>query len=745
MSHPSPEACAACPAHHLANLQKLGVDMAGHDYVVALAGNPNTGKSTVFNALTGLRQHTGNWPGKTVTRAEGAFATGGHRYKLVDLPGTYSLLSASLDEEVARDFILFGQPDVTVIVVDATILERNLNLVLQVLEITNRAVVCLNLMDEARRRGLDVDPRRLARDLGVRVVATAARQGEGLPELMQAISEVANGAARDTPHRVGERSPALQRAVTRVSDAVRGLYPSLPNAAWVALRLLDGDERIQAALRSGELGELHQRLDPAARPAATPPDPQAADAVVELASQLRWQVGTEFHQSLMEALYTEAARIADRSVTRAGGGRRFDLDRAIDRLVTSRLWGVPLMIAMLTAVFWLTIAGANVPSGMLAAVLIDWAHPLLKAGAAALGLPWWLDGLVIDGMYLATAWVVSVMLPPMAIFFPMFTLLEDFGYLPRVAFNLDRSFRRVGAHGKQALTMAMGWGCNAAGVVAARIIESPRERLIAIITNNFALCNGRWPTQILVASIFVGGAVPAHWAGLISALAVVGVAVLGVVLTFLTSWLLSRTLLRGEVSAFSLELPPYRPPRVLATLYTSLIDRTLYVLWRAVVFALPAGAVIWLVSNIPYGDTSLAAQLVAWLQPFGGLLGLSGVILLAYVVAIPANEIVVPTILMLTVLVTGVPDVGAGAGVMFELDSTTDTAAVLRAGGWTLLTAVCLMLFSLVHNPCSTTIYTIWKETGSARWTAVSALLPLMMGFLLCFVVAQTWRLMAGA
>jgi len=745
MSHPSPEACAACPAHHLANLQRLGVDMAGHDYVVALAGNPNTGKSTVFNALTGLRQHTGNWPGKTVTRAEGGFATGGHRYKLVDLPGTYSLLSASLDEEVARDFLLFGQPDVTVIVVDATTLERNLNLVLQVLEITNRAVVCLNLMDEARRRGLDVDARRLARDLGVRVVATAARQGEGLPELMQAVSEVANGAAAATPYRVGERTPALQRAVARVGEAVLGLYPHLPNSAWVALRLLDGDERIQTALRSGELGELHQAPAPgeAAVAAPPPPDPAAADAAIALASQLRWQVGAEFHQSLMEALYTEAARIADRAVTRADGPRRFDLDRAIDRLVTSRLWGVPLMIALLTVVFWLTIAGANVPSGMLASVLIDWAHPLLK-GAALSVLPWWLAGLLVDGMYLATAWVVSVMLPPMAIFFPMFTLLEDFGYLPRVAFNLDRTFRRVGAHGKQALTMAMGWGCNAAGVVAARIIESPRERLIAIITNNFALCNGRWPTQILVASIFVGGAVPAHWAGLISALAVVGVAVLGVVLTFATSWLLSRTLLRGEVSAFSLELPPYRPPRVLATLYTSLIDRTLYVLWRAVVFALPAGAVIWLVSNITVGGASLAALIVDWLQPFGGVLGLSGVILLAYVVAIPANEIVVPTILMLTVLVTGVPDVGGGAGVMFELDSTTDTAAVLRTGGWTLLTAVCLMLFSLVHNPCSTTIYTIWKETGSARWTAVSALLPLAMGFLLCFVVAQTWRLVAS-
>ena len=744
MSQSTPNACDACPAHHLTNLEKLGVDMAGHDFVVALAGNPNTGKSTVFNALTGLRQHTGNWPGKTVARAEGAFATGGRRYKIVDLPGTYSLLSASLDEEVARDFILFGQPDVTVIVVDATCLERNLNLVLQVLEITNRAVVCLNLMDEARRRGLEVDPRRLARDLGVRVVPTAARYGEGLPELMQAISEVARGDVATAPHRVGGRSPALERAVKLLTEAIVRLHPQLPNAQWVALRLLDGDERLQDALRTGELAELYLAPGALAGPTPATPDAQAVTAVLDLGSRLRWQSGPDFHQSLMEAVYTEAARLADRAVTRASGPRRFDMDRTIDRLVTSRVWGVPLMLAMLTAVFWLTIAGANVPSGWLATLLIDAAHPLLKSAGMAIGLPWWLNGLLVDGMYLATAWVVSVMLPPMAIFFPLFTLLEDFGYLPRVAFNLDHTFRRVGAHGKQALTMAMGWGCNAAGVIAARIIESPRERLIAIITNNFAICNGRWPTQILVATIFVGGAVPAHWAGLISALTVVSVAVLGIVLTFATSWLLSRTLLRGEVSAFSLELPPYRPPRVLRTLYTSLIDRTLYVLWRAVVFAMPAGAVIWLVSNIPYGDASLAAQMVAWLQPFGLVLGLSGVILLAYVVAIPANEIVVPTILMLTVLLTGTSEVGAGAGVMFELDSTADTGALLAAGGWTLLTAVCLMLFSLVHNPCSTTIYTIWKETGSVKWTAVSALLPLFMGFLLCFVVAQAWRLVAG-
>lgn len=751
MSQPSPENCATCPVHHAANLIKLGVDMANYDYVVALAGNPNTGKSTVFNALTGLRQHTGNWPGKTVARAEGGFESGGDRYKLVDLPGTYSLLSASLDEEIARDFILFGKPDVTVIVVDATRLERNLNLVLQVLEITDRAVVCLNLMDEARRKGIAVDERRLARDLGVPVVATAARYGEGLEELNRAINEVASGQVVCKPRRAASPSRQLKRAVETLADEVEAEFPGLPNARWVALRLLDGDRKIAEAVRSGELGALQEEPEglsgsdpvpavPASSGASASPE---TSALLTKARQLRWQAGKDFHQKLMEAVYTEAAKLADRAVTRSGETPRFDLDRTIDRLVTSRTFGFPLMLGMLTLVFWITIAGANVPSSMLATLLVDTIHPMLKSAAAGIGLPWWLDGLLIDGMYLATAWVIAVMLPPMAIFFPLFTLLEDFGYLPRVAFNLDRMFKRVGAHGKQALTMAMGWGCNAAAIVSTRIIDSPRERLIAIITNNFALCNGRWPTQILIASIFIGALVPAHLAGLISALSVVGIAVLGVVLTFATSWLLSRTVLRGEVSTFNLELPPYRPPRVLQTIYTSIIDRTLIVLWRAVVFALPAGALIWLLSNIKPGGVSLAQYAMNFLDPFGWLLGLSGLILLAYIIAIPANEIVIPTILMLTVLATGAAG-GAGDGVMFEPESQEVTAALLEAGGWTLLMAINLMLFSLIHNPCSTTIYTIWKETRSAKWTAVSALLPVMMGFVVCFTVAQVWRLLAG-
>ncbi len=335
------------------------------------------------------------------------------------------------------------------------------------------------------------------------------------------------------------------------------------------------------------------------------------------------------------------------------------------------------------------------------------------------------------------------MLPPMAIFFPLFTLLEDFGYLPRVAFNLDSMFKKAGAHGKQALTMCVGFGCNAAGVVATRIIDSPRERRIAIITNNFSLCNGRWPTQILIASIFIGAVAPAHLGGLVSAAAVVGIALLGIVMMFVSSWILSRTVLRGEATSFSLELPPYRPPRILQTLYTSMIDRTLIVLWRAVVFAIPAGAVIWLISNVDVGGISLASHFVDWLNPFGLLLGLNGVILLAYIVAIPANEIVIPTILMLTVLVT--PDLvgaGEGAGVMFEADSVVRTAELLEAGGWTLLTAVNLMLFSLMHNPCSTSIYTIYKETRSAKWTTVATMMPVAMGLTVCFLVTQVWRLL---
>lgn len=465
--------------------------------------------------------------------------------------------------------------------------------------------------------------------------------------------------------------------------------------------------------------------------------------ILDLASDLRWEVGNDFHDKLTEGIYADAAKIVEKVEIKEGKEADYSFDRKLDKILTSKQFGFPIMLAILAIVLWLTIQGANVPSGMLAALFLETIYPWLKSGAASIGMPWWLDGFLIDGVYLAVTWVISVMLPPMAIFFPLFTLLEDFGYLPRVAFNLDAWFRKSGAHGKQALTMTMGWGCNAAGVVATRVIDSPRERLIAIITNNFSLCNGRWPTQILIATIFIGALVPDRLSSLASTGTVLIIALLGVFFMFVTSWLLSSTVLKGEISTFNLELPPYRPPRFWQTIYTSLIDRTMIVLWRAIVFAAPAGAVIWLTANIDVEGISLANWMIDFLDEFGFLIGLNGVILLAYIVAIPANEIVIPTILMLTVANLNMVGAGEGDGVMFELESTAETAEILKAGGWTLLTGVNLMLFSLLHNPCSTTIYTIYKETKSAKWTTVASLLPVAMGFVVCFLVAQFWRLLA--
>lgn len=741
------EACKLCQGPRL-----WGLRFEDFDHLVALAGCPNVGKSTVFNALTGLRQHTGNWPGKTVARAEGGFEHDGARYRLIDLPGLYTLITPQAEERIAHDSLVYGRPDVTVIVVDASQLERNLSFVLQVLEVSDNAIVCLNLIDEATRHGVSIDAKTLSRELGVPVIPTSARYGRGIAELRDAIREAAIGRTGGRDHHFTRADPEIDGTLSEAAACIEAAYPGVPAPRWIGLHLLDGDAPLTRTVREGNLAQLlpHPSPEPA-RPqfgldlaVAGPRDVGAAalstgEQLVSWFETQRAGLGEDFYSRLVGRLHAEAARIATAVTSRSN--RRWTLDSTIDSLVTSRWFGFPVMLALLAILFWITIAGANVPSAMIATLLLEKVYPLLKAGAAAIGLPWWLDGVLIDGVYMSTAWVVSVMLPPMAIFFPLFTLLEDAGYLARVAFNLDYLFKRAGAHGKQALTMSMGFGCNAAGIIATRIIDSPRERLIAMLTNNFALCNGRWPTQILIATIFIGGLVHPALAGIVAAVSVVAVATLGVVLTFVVSLFLSKTWLKGEASVFSLELPPYRRPRILQTLYSSLIDRTIFVLWRAIIFAAPAGAAIWLSANVSIGGTSIAEHLIQGLDPIGWFFGLNGVILLAYVLAIPANEVVIPTILMLTVLSPGMAGVGESAGVIFELDSSQAIGQILvQGGGWTLLTAINLMLFTLLHNPCSTTIYTIYKESGSAKWATISALLPLAMGFATTFAVAQIWR-----
>ncbi len=452
--------------------------------------------------------------------------------------------------------------------------------------------------------------------------------------------------------------------------------------------------------------------------------------IIKKSAEIRKELGHNFRDTMVEDIYKDAEEIAQKVVT-IKSARQYDFDQKLDKILTSPVFGIPIMGALLALVFWLTIVGANIPSAMLADGLF-WMEDQMAQGMQLLGAPWWLTGFLIHGVYKGLAWVVSVMLPPMAIFFPVFTILEDFGYLPRVAFNMDWLFRKAGAHGKQSLTMAMGFGCNAAGVIATRVIESPRERIIAILTNNFVPCNGRFPTLIMLSIIFVAAAFPPALASVVAAGTVVAVVLIGVIITLIVSWVLSRTLLKGEASSFTLELPPYRKPAIGRILYTSLIDRTLFVLWRAIIMAAPAGGLIWLLANISVQDQSLALWISGWLNPVGHLMGMDGAILLAYIVAIPANEIVVPTIIMIY----------SHAGAMLDITQLDQLRALLvDQAGWTMLTAVNLMLFALLHNPCSTTILTIWKETKSVRWTVIGALMPLGIGIVVTFLVAQIWRL----
>lgn len=686
------------------------------DLVVALAGNPNVGKSTVFNALTGMNQHTGNWPGKTVANAQGGCTHKGQGFVLVDIPGSYSLMAHSAEEEVARDFICFGAPDAVAVVCDATCLERNLNLVLQTLEITGSVVVCVNLMDEARRKGVSLDLGLVSERLGVPVIPAAARSGEGLKELMDALAALPRESRAKT-HTIRYPKP-VEQAAALLEPALEALCGDRLPARWAALRLLDGDEKLRRSL--SEFCGVGLEEQPAVAAALA-----RARALLTQAGL----TGEKLEDAIVSALVREAERTC-RGAVRVQPTRQELRDRKIDRALTSKWFGYPLMLLLLAAVLWLTIAGANVPSELLSKGLF-WVQDQLSRAFLALHAPEWLRGALVDGVFRTLAWVVSVMLPPMAIFFPLFTLLEDLGYLPRVAFNLDKYFKKCCACGKQALTMCMGFGCNAAGIVGCRIIDSPRERLIAMITNNFVPCNGRFPTLIAILSMFFIGTAGGLSGSVLSALLLTGIILLGIMMTFLVSKLLSMTLLKGVPSSFTLELPPYRRPQIGRVIVHSIFDRTLFVLGRAAAVAAPAGLVIWLLANVTVEGRTLLALCSGFLDPFGRFLGMDGVILLAFLLGLPANEIVVPIMIMAY----------AQTGVLTDLSELSALKELLLNNGWTWITAVSTMLFSLMHWPCSTTCMTIRKESGSLKWTAVSFLVPTLAGVVICGLFANLARL----
>ena len=683
---------------------------------VALAGNPNVGKSTIFNALTGMNQHTGNWSGKTVSNAAGICKTRARSYTFVDIPGTYSLYARSAEEEVARNFICFGHPDAVIVVCDATCLERGLGLVLQTLEVTPHVLVCVNMMDEAKSKGIDIDLAKLSALLGVPAVGTAARRKKSLAALTDALDSMVGHAAAP---------PAAQLcyddAVERAADTLLlalSRYSDKLSPRWLALRLLDPDTSM-----------LHEINLACGKNLLTDAEVAAALDDAKRNLQAGNLAGERLKDAIVSTVVRRAAEIAA-AVTQSKRDGYPARDRKLDAILTGRRFGYPAMLLLLLFVFWLTISGANLPSAWLSAAF-SFLECKLSALLLYLQAPNWLHDLLVLGIFRVLSSVVAVMLPPMAIFFPLFTVLEDSGYLPRIAYNLDRPFKRCGACGKQALTMCMGFGCNAAGVVGCRIIDSPRERLIAVLTNSFVPCNGRFPAMISLICIFFVGISGGVFASFASALLLTAVILLGVGMTLFASRLLSKTLLRGVPSSFALELPPYRRPQIGKVIVRSVFDRTLFVLGRAAAVAAPAGALLWLLANVTVGDASLLAHIAACLDPLGRLLGMDGVILTAFILGFPANEIVIPIAVMAYTVGGALTDVG-------------DLAAmreILTANGWTPLTAVCTILFSLMHWPCSTTVMTIRKETGSLRHTLAAVLLPTLAGALVCFLVAAAARL----
>ena len=688
-------------------------------YTVALAGNPNVGKSTIFNALTGMNQHTGNWPGKTISTAKGECIYNKDSFMFVDIPGTYSIMSNSEEEEIARDYICFGNPDATIVVVDATCLERNLNLVFQTMEITKNVIVCVNLLDEAKKKKIDIDLEKLSKDLGVPVVGTIARKKKTLNNLLNTVSKVCKKEISINPKKISYDS-IIENGITSLSKELKKQYNKLPKylIRFIALKIIDGDKQILKSIEDNFSISLIDNVE-------------INTKKLKIMNGLKEKNITEenLKDSIISSIMHKSESICNNVCTFKDDNYSLR-DRKIDKILTSKTIGFPLMILLLGLVFWITIIGANYPSQALFS-LFSWFQEKLITFANFVHCPEWLSGLLIYGVYQTLTWVISVMLPPMAIFFPLFTFLEDLGYLPRIAFNMDGLFKKCCCTGKQIITMCMGFGCNAAGVVGCRIINSPRERLISILTNSFVPCNGRFPILISVASIFIAGTMHGLGASIVSTIAVIFVVLLGIALTLLISKILSKTILKGFPSSFVLELPPYRKPQFGKILVRSIFDRTLFILGRAIAVAAPAGLVIWLFASISFNGQSILNLIATFLQPFANLMGLDGYILTAFILGIPANEIVFPIILMCYL----------GKNSLIELEDTFALGQILIQNGWTLLTAINVMIFTCLHFPCATTLLTIKKETNSWKWTALSFVLPTICGIILCMFTTLIYKI----
>ena len=684
-----------------------------NDYIIALAGNPNVGKSTIFNNLTGLKQHTGNWPGKTVTNTSGKCVYKKNKFLFYDLPGTYSLIAHSREEEVARDFLCFGSHDACVIVCDAVCLERNLNLVIQTLEITNNVVICINLLDEAEKKKIKIDIEELSCILGVPVVGTSARNNIGLNKLMDNVTNICQNKIQ-TNYKL-KYNEKIENAIKMIEPYLSEI--TIVNSRWLALRLLDYDECLINSLEKCQGFKITDNIN-------------LINKIKEARNYLKNENvdPSDLTEIIVTTIAEKASEIAD-SVVDIQNKNYNKRDRKIDKILTNKITGIPMMFILFLGIFWLTIVGANYPSNFLFDILF-WFQGKIELFLNYIHVPSIIINVLCDGIYKVLAWVVSVMLPPMAIFFPLFTLLEDLGYLPRIAFNLDKYFKKCSACGKQALTMAMGFGCNAVGVTGARIIDSPRERLIAIITNSLVPCNGRFPTIISIITMFFIG-INSPISSLLCSF-ILGIIILfGIFMTLLVSKILSKTILKGLPSSFTLELPPYRKPQIGKIIIRSILDRTLFVLGRAITVAIPAGLLIWILANVKLGNISILTHLANILNPFGNLIGLDGMILLAFILGFPANEIVLPILIMGYTM----------TGSITELDNLINLKILLTNNGWTITTAICFILFSLIHFPCSTTCLTIKKETGSNKWTLISFILPTLIGFLICFVVSNILKI----